>query len=100
MYYEVELSTHWPHINDPYPRWVRKESWVYTNKRAAKLKYREVCQRHSHDKYHEYGMRHGGPIMRVHMHDKYTSEIVVTLRRLTYTPKQLHEVKIIEICTD
>lgn len=91
--YVVELLT-------PYP-WIRRERWVFANKRAAKLKYREVCRDNSHrGRWHEYGMRHGGPIMRVHAHDKYTSEIVVTLRKIAYAPKKLHEVKLFEGYTD
>ena len=100
MYYEVELLAPLPCVKDLHPRCytVRRERWVFTNKRAAKMKYREVCRNNSrYGKYHEYGMRHGGPIMRVHEHNKYTSEIVVTLRKIAYTPKKLHEVK---LCTE
>ena len=95
MYYEVKLSTLLPYVEELQYTY-RIERWVFTNKRAAKLKYREVCKAKSHaGKYHEYGMRHGEPIMRVHRHDKYTSEIVVTLCRFAYTPKKLHEVKLV-----
>ena len=101
MYYVVELSTSislsWIKKLHPLCATWREESWVFTNKRAAKLKYREVCRSHIHcGKYHDYGMRHGGLIMRVHKHDKYTSEIVVTLQKIAYTPKKLHDVTIID----
>ena len=97
MYYKVELTMLLPRELHPLCATYRIEYWVYTNKRAAKLKYREVCQSHSHcGKYHEYGMRHGEPIMRVHKRDKYTSEIVVTLQQIAYTPKKLHDIKILE----
>ena len=79
MYYKVELLAPLPCVKDLHPRCYtpRKERWVFTNKRAAKLKYREVCRNHSHcGKYHE------------------SSEIVVTLRKIAYTPKKLHEVKL------
>ena len=102
MYYEVELLAPLPCVKDLHPRGytVRRERWVFTNKRAAKMKYREVCRNNSrYGKYHEYGMRHGEPIMRVHKHNKYTSEIVVTLQQIAYTPEKLHEVKILEGCT-
>ena len=99
MYYVVELLTPFPSVKEfqPYCNTFRKERWVFTNKRAAKMKYREVCKNNSHyGKYHEYGMYHGGPIMRVHKHNKYTSEIVVTLRKIAYTPKKRHEIKLYE----
>ena len=97
MYYVVKVSTLMPEVDESYPLSYmgRIKRWVYTNKRAAKLKYREVCKAKSHfGIYREYGMDHGGPIMRVHKHDKYTSEIVVTLRKIAYTPQKLHEVKL------
>ena len=99
MYYKVELlasvSLSWIKKLHPLCATWREEYWVYTNKRAAKLKYKEVCRSHSrYGKYHEYGMRHGEPIMRVHKHNKYTSEIVVTLQQIAYTPEKLHEVKL------
>ena len=99
MYYAVKLLTPFPSVKEfqPYCNTFRKERWVFTNKRAAKMKYREVCRANSrYGKYHEYGMDHGGPIMRVHKHNKYTSEIVVTLRKIAYTPKKLHEIKLYE----
>lgn len=101
MMYMVELIMDLPRELHPRCYTFRKEYWVYTNKRAARLKYREVCRTHRHyGIYCDYGMRHGGPIMRVHKHDKYTSEIVVTLGKIAYTPKKLHEVKIWEGYTD
>ena len=99
MYYKVELTMPLPCVKDLHPRCytTRKEYWVYTNKRAARLKYREVCRTHSrYGIYHEYGMRHGGPIMRVHKRNKYTSEIVITLRKIEKKKKKLHEVKLCE----
>lgn len=97
MYYAVELLAPLPKELRPLCQTVRRERWVFTNKRAAKLKYREVCRDNSHrGRWHEYGMHHGGPIMRVHEHNKYTSEIVVTLRKIAYTPKKPHEVKLFE----
>ena len=99
MYYVVELLAPLPCVKDLHPRCytTRRERWVFTNKRAARLKYREVCKNNSrYGKYHEYGMCHGGLIMRVHEHNKYISEIVVTLRKIAYTPQKLHEVKLCE----
>ena len=98
MYYYVELLTSvslsW---TDPLCPSLREEYWVYTNKRAARLKYREVCLSHIHcGKYHEYGTCHGWPIMRVHKHDRYTSEITVMLQKITYRPKKLHDIKVYE----
>lgn len=61
------------------------------------MMYREVCKHNSHyGRYHEYGMYHGGLIMRVHKHNKYTSEIVVTLQEVSYTPKKRHDIEICE----
>ena len=99
MYYEVELLAPLPCVKDLHPRCytTRRERWVFTSKRAARMQYREVCRTHSrYGKYHEYGMYHGGLIMRVHEHNKYTSEIVVTMRKIAYTPQKLHEVKLLE----
>ena len=97
MYYAVDLVSLLPKELHPLCETIRKERWVFTNKRAARLKYREVCRDHSRQgKYHEYGMYHGGPITRVHKHNKYESEIVVTLRKITYTPKKPHEIKLYE----
>ena len=90
MHYVVELLAPLPCVKDLHPRCytTRRDRWVYTNKRAAKMKYREVCRDNSrYGKYHEYGMYHGGLIMR-------TSEVVVMLRKIAYTPKKLHEVKL------
>ena len=99
MYYVVELLAPLPCVKDLHSRChtTRRERWVFANKRAAKMKYMEVCRANSrYGKYHEYGMYHGGLIMRVHERNKYTSEVVVTLRKIAYTPKKRHEVKLCE----